>query len=250
MAAQWDQDAERAALGAGLVNVPAAAAVATGLSETDLSKDGYRAILRAIRRVHESGQEPNPLTVAPDLEQAGELEEAGGRDAIIALAATCPAPGSVTAYIERVRDCTRIREREAPRALDLLQDVEATIGRYVRLPGEAEAAALALFVAHTYALEGAHATPYVLIVSPEKRSGKSRLLEVLELLVARPWRVTGASEAAMFRKIDGVRPTLLLDEMMRCSGPLPKTPSRSARSSMPATARAPPSPAASATVAP
>jgi hypothetical protein len=87
------------------------------------------------------------------------------------------------------------------------------IDRYVVLPGRHERVVLALFTAHTYALDGAHATPYVLVISPEKRSGKSRLLGVLELMVARPWNVIGASEAAMFRKIAKHRPTLELDEI-------------------------------------
>jgi hypothetical protein len=95
----------------------------------------------------------------------------------------------------------------------LLDQVTATLDRFVILPGEHERNVLALFAAHTWAIEGAHATPYVLVVSPEKRSGKSRLLQVLELLVARPWGVIGASEAAMFRKIAKAKPTLLLDEI-------------------------------------
>jgi hypothetical protein len=95
----------------------------------------------------------------------------------------------------------------------LLGEVEAYIRSYVALPGDAEAAALTLYVAHTYALEGAHATPYVLVISPEKRSGKTRLLEVVELLAHNPWRVAGASEAAIFRRIAADRPTLLLDEI-------------------------------------
>ena len=33
------------------------------------------------------------------------------------------------------------------------------------------------------------ASPYLAIMSPEKRSGKTRLLDVFELLVARSWRV-------------------------------------------------------------
>jgi hypothetical protein len=44
------------------------------------------------------------------------------------------------------------------------------------------------------------------------RCGKTRLLEVLELLVCRPWRGTAPSEAAVFRFLDSRRPTLLLDE--------------------------------------
>lgn len=96
---------------------------------------------------------------------------------------------------------------------ELLNAVVETLDRYVVLPGRDECVSLALYVAHTWAIDGAHATPYILVVSPEKRSGKSRLLEVLELLVARPWRLTGASEAALFRKIAKDRPSLLLDEI-------------------------------------
>ena len=96
---------------------------------------------------------------------------------------------------------------------DLLPAALAFLDRYVVLPGKHERHAVALWVAHAWALDGAHATAYILIVSPEKRSGKTRAMEVLELLVARPWRVTGASEAAMFRKIAKNRPTLLLDEI-------------------------------------
>jgi hypothetical protein len=95
----------------------------------------------------------------------------------------------------------------------MLGGVVDTLDRFVVLPGEHERVALTLFVAHTWAIEGAHATPYMLVVSPEKRSGKSRLLQVLGMLVEKPWGVIGASEAAMFRKIAKHRPTMLLDEI-------------------------------------
>ena len=114
----------------------------------------------------------------------------------------------------------------------LLSEVEGTVARYVVLPGDHESAAVALWVAHTYALEGAHATPYLLVVSPEKRSGKTRLLEVLELLVASPWAVKGGiSEAAMFRKIDqGAARRCCSMRSTRCSGRHSSAPSRCARS--------------------
>lgn len=95
----------------------------------------------------------------------------------------------------------------------LLDDVAAFLRRYVVLPGEQESTALALFAVHTHALEAAHATPYLVVLSPERRTGKTLLLELLELLAARPWRIVSASEAAMFRKIAQDRPTLLLDEI-------------------------------------
>lgn len=100
-----------------------------------------------------------------------------------------------------------------PRPLsDLLDAVEVSIRRYVVLPNDHTAKVLALWVAHTYAIDGAHTTPYLSILSPEKQSGKSRLLEVLQALSYSAWPVAGApSEAALFRKV-GSGVTLLLDE--------------------------------------
>lgn len=95
----------------------------------------------------------------------------------------------------------------------LLDSAEAFVGRYCVLPGEHERTAVALWVLHTWAIDQAHATPYLLALSPEKRSGKTRLLETVELVVASPWRATSTSEAALFRKIAHSRPTLLLDEI-------------------------------------
>ena len=87
------------------------------------------------------------------------------------------------------------------------------LDRYVRLPSRRAVLAIALFVLHSWALDAAHATPYLVILSPTKRSGKTRLEETLELLVRSPWRIAAASESAMFRKIADQRPTLLLDEV-------------------------------------
>lgn len=95
----------------------------------------------------------------------------------------------------------------------LLAEIAAVLDRYVRLPSRAAALAISLFVLHTWALDGAHATPYLVVQSPTKRSGKTRLQETLELLVRDPWMIAAASESAMFRKIAEQRPTLILDEV-------------------------------------
>jgi Protein of unknown function (DUF3631) len=93
----------------------------------------------------------------------------------------------------------------------LLDELVNLIRRFVIMT-EAQAVAWALWVAHTHTLDAAEQTPYLSITSPEKRSGKTRLLEVSELLVARPWLTGRVSAAALVRKIDKERPTLLLDE--------------------------------------
>ncbi len=95
----------------------------------------------------------------------------------------------------------------------LLRRTACFIKRFIVLRDHHQAVALALWVIHTHAFDAADSTPYPLITSPEKRSGKSRLLEILDLLVARGWHVSGISEAVLFRKIAKVCPTLLLDEV-------------------------------------
>ena len=78
---------------------------------------------------------------------------------------------------------------------ELIGEVAALFRRFIVLPSNAAALAIALYVLHTWAFEAAHATPYLAVRSPVKRAGKTRLEELLELVVRRPWRVTAASEA-------------------------------------------------------
>lgn len=107
-----------------------------------------------------------------------------------------------------------MRQASAPHSetSDLLDRVGVFLDRFVVLPGESARIAVVLFVMHTWALEAATTTPYLVVASPERRSGKTRLLEVLALLVREPWHCASASPAAIFRKIEAVEPTLLLDE--------------------------------------
>lgn len=76
-----------------------------------------------------------------------------------------------------------------------------------------QADAVTLWACHTHALDAFETTPFLDLTSPEKRCGKTRTLDVLELVVARPWRTIMPSEAVLYRKIDASSPTLLLDEV-------------------------------------
>jgi 5S rRNA maturation endonuclease (ribonuclease M5) len=93
----------------------------------------------------------------------------------------------------------------------LLNDVSAFISRYVSLT-QAQADVNALWDLHTHALDAADYTPYSNISSADKRSGKTRLLEVQNLLVAKPWLTSRTTTSALVRKIANDQPTLLLDE--------------------------------------
>src|SRR5262245_41767481 len=93
----------------------------------------------------------------------------------------------------------------------LLDDVEAFIRQYVVLSSE-QSATCALWTIHTHVFDALGITPYLAITSAEKESGKSTLLELLDLFVARPWYTGSVSAATLARKIDKDSPTLLLDE--------------------------------------
>jgi hypothetical protein len=93
----------------------------------------------------------------------------------------------------------------------LLDELVRFVRRYVVLT-DPQLVAVALWVGHTHAFQAAEATPYLSVTSAEKESGKTRLLEVLELIVARPWLTGRVTPAVLARKVDAETPTLLLDE--------------------------------------
>lgn len=95
--------------------------------------------------------------------------------------------------------------------VELLDGLVRFVRRFVFMT-EAQAVAVALWVAHTWAFVAAETTPYLWVTSPEKRSGKTRLLEVLNLLVKDPWMTGRVTAAVLVRKVDAEVPALLLDE--------------------------------------
>ncbi len=102
-------------------------------------------------------------------------------------------------------------------AATLVRNLEAFFSRYVILP-ERTALPIALWVLLTHTFQSFDAVPYLIINSPAPRCGKTRLLECLELVVSAPRRASNISEAALFRIIEKVAPTLLLDEAETLSG--------------------------------
>jgi hypothetical protein len=95
----------------------------------------------------------------------------------------------------------------------LLDDVAMFLGRFVAFPSAAAQSAATLWAAHAHMISVFESTPRLAVLSPEPGSGKTRVLEVLELLVPDPVPVLNASPAAIFRLIAQSRPTLLFDEV-------------------------------------
>lgn len=133
---------------------------------------------------------------------------------------------SVTELAALAREPAQVKPAAAPAAASqpelppaerqdgaaLLDDVHKFTGRYVAFPSAAAAAAVTLWAAHSHAVTSFDSTPRVALLSPEPGSGKTRTLEVLELLTPRPMHALNATVAAIFRSIEAERPVLLIDE--------------------------------------
>jgi VirE-like protein/uncharacterized protein DUF3631 len=107
------------------------------------------------------------------------------------------------------------KEAVTPRPLSaLLAAVEGFLQRYVVFQYPEQAKVCALWAIHTWAFNAFDYTPYLSVFAVEKRSGKSRLLEVLSLLVRNARLTSGSSSAALIRSVDVDNPpTILLDEV-------------------------------------
>jgi len=105
-----------------------------------------------------------------------------------------------------------LEQKRAEEKATLVQEVEKFVTQYLVLPGHV-ALPLALWVLGTYVFNLFDAFPYLAVLSPVKRCGKTRLLKVLKLLCSRPWPTLTPSEAALFRSIHAEKPTILLDEV-------------------------------------
>jgi hypothetical protein len=107
-------------------------------------------------------------------------------------------------------------------AAAMLDEIASFFSRFVVMRPH-EANVLALFVVHTHAIEAAETTPFIVIQSPEKESGKTRTLEVADMLVRNPLRSVSMSAAALYSKVQEDSPTLLLDEIDAILNPKEKT---------------------------
>ena len=104
---------------------------------------------------------------------------------------------------------------EIPDGAKLLNDVHAFLGRFVAYPSEHAQIAHTLWIAHTHLMDCWDSTPRIAFLSPEPGSGKTRALEVSELLIPNAVAAVNVSPAYLFRKVadEAGAPTLLFDEI-------------------------------------
>jgi hypothetical protein len=115
-------------------------------------------------------------------------------------------------------------DQPSPAGDAVLNDVHAFLGRFVAYPSKHAHVAHTLWVAHTHLMGAWESTPRIAFLSPEPGSGKTRALEITELLVPRPVEAVNVTPAYLFRKVGDAAglPTILYDEIDTVFGPKAK----------------------------
>jgi len=117
-------------------------------------------------------------------------------------------------------------EPEEPESVEsgavLLNAVEAFLNRFCVHPTEHALVAHVLWIGHTHLMNVWDSTPRLCFLSPEPASGKTRCLEVTELLVPSPVEAINVSPAYLFRKVGAGDCTILFDEIDTVFGPKAK----------------------------
>ena len=93
----------------------------------------------------------------------------------------------------------------------LLDAVRAVFRRYVVMPKGADTA-LALWVMHAWTMNAGEISPFMVLVSPTKRCGKTTVLILLQYMTPRSELASNISASAIFRYVEEVQPTLMIDE--------------------------------------
>jgi hypothetical protein len=112
-----------------------------------------------------------------------------------------------------------------PMGSEVLDDVRSFLSRFVAYPSSHAHVAHTLWVAHAHLMDAWVSTPRLAFLSPEPGSGKTRALEVTELLVPRPICAVNCTPAYLFRKVgdnENGLPTVLFDEIDTVFGPKAK----------------------------
>jgi hypothetical protein len=118
----------------------------------------------------------------------------------------------VSAKDETDRAIVLIQADQAAEGAELLAEVQAYLSRFVVFPSEHARTAVTLWAAHTHLVKCFDSTPRLALLSAEKQSGKTRTVEILELLCVGAEILNDASAAYLYRRIEAAAVTVLLDE--------------------------------------
>jgi putative DNA primase/helicase len=94
---------------------------------------------------------------------------------------------------------------------ELLNDLRVVFRKYIYAPSSVADAA-ALWVLHAWTIDAGDISPFFVLVSPTKRCGKTSMLILLMYLTPRSELASNISSSALFRYVEHIKPTLLIDE--------------------------------------
>ena len=139
------------------------------------------------------------------------------------LPAVAP-PRSLAPSSQRCRMCWRCRHQSKTNAPTCWSRYSSSTRRFVAYPSDAAHVAHALWITHTHLMAAWESTPRLAFLSPEPASGKTRALEITELLVPNAVEAINVTPAYLFRKVgdDEAKPTILYDEIDTVFGPKAK----------------------------
>ena len=188
-------------------------------------RDEYAETLRGAHVVIWSDNDPRGRLHGDKVAQALQgvaasvrrVEAARGKDAAEHLAAGLGLADAVSVdpIFEPTLDDVDLTALPTQDGAQLLDEIGAFLGKFVVYPTEWAGVAHALWVAHCHAMDAWDSTPRLSFLSPERGCGKTRALEVTELLVPRPVLAVNATPAYLFRKVSEEQglPTILHDEI-------------------------------------
>lgn len=107
---------------------------------------------------------------------------------------------------------------------EVLNSLATLLRRFVAYPDQHGNVAHTLWIAHTHLVQVFETTPRIAFLSPEPASGKTRALEITEMVVPNPVEAVNVTPAYLFRKVgdDKGKPTILYDEIDTVFGPKAK----------------------------
>src|SRR6516165_2279717 len=125
---------------------------------------------------------------------------------------------------EQFADRMNAKSGEKVEVGELLTNVYNFLARFVCYPSEHAHVAHVLWIAHAHLMDAWESTLRLAFLSPEPASGKTRALEITELLVPNAVQAINVTPAYLFRKVgdDNAKPTILYDEIDTVFGPKAK----------------------------
>lgn len=202
-------EAERALLGAILLEPPRAALLRDHVDPADFDEPRNEQIWNAIYAVVDNHIDPDPITVTDRLRETGELKRIGGAY-VPALLGACPSPANAEQYATQIRNAARLRHVDiiatklkhlantgSPDGLDTalaeslqtLDDGVARVGprhaALIRIPNIDELLAVDDTDTYDWVIPGLIEAQERIILTAEEGAGKSTLLRQIG--------ITGAS---------------------------------------------------------